>query len=300
MKKIFVTGSGGFVGSRFVELFKDKYELLTPEVDELDLTNKRAVESFITKVKPDVIVHFAAFTDVSAAEEQRGDEKGSCWKVNVEATRNLTEAMDPNKTHFIHISTDMVFSGSEADPGPYEEDHEPENNADMLTWYGYTKKRAEDVVKKVLGDKYSILRLIYPVRFGYDKKLDPQVLGRLKMYDEGKFHPLFSDQKLSITDVDDVCKVLEKLVESNKFGIFHASSADLTTPFELGSYLIKKARGKEGVVEASTFEEFVKKSGKPVRWPKFGGLRVEKSEKLLNMHYSNWKDVVDKLVRQGV
>lgn len=96
-KKVFVTGSAGMVGSRFVELYNNKYTLLTPEVGELDLTNKSAVNNYIKSKILDVIVHFAAFTDVNNAEEQRGDKKGECWRVNVDGNRNIVEALDPEK-----------------------------------------------------------------------------------------------------------------------------------------------------------------------------------------------------------
>ncbi|MBN1169284.1 sugar nucleotide-binding protein [Candidatus Woesebacteria bacterium] len=299
MKKILVTGSSGMVGSKFVEIFKDRYRLLTPGINKLDLTEKDAVSKYIINNKPDVIVHFAAYTDVSEAEKQRGDRFSLCWQVNVEGTRNLANVIDPEQTHFIHISTDMVFSGRKDDTGPYEEAHEPENDPEKLTWYGYTKKCAENAVKAVLGDKCSILRLIYPVRTGYKKKLDPQVLGRLKMYDEGKLYPLFHDQYISITDVDEACEAILRMIEGNVFGTFHASSRDISTPYELGSYIIEKARGKKNVVERSSFDEYVRSVGSKVRWPKYGGLKVRQTEKTLGMKFSTWKQIIDKITGQS-
>lgn len=298
--KVLVTGSSGMVGSRFVELYKDKYTLLTPEIGKLDLTVRKAVRLYIEQNEPNVIVHFAAFTDVSAAEKERGNKKGLCWKVNVGATRNLVKAINPKITHFIHISTDMVFSGGKKDPGPYEEGHKLESDSDKLTWYGYTKKIAEDVVKKVLGRNCSILRLIYPVRAGFDKKLDPQVRGRLKLFDESKLYPLFDDQFLSITDVDEVCLALGKIIGQRAFGVFHASSKDTTTPYELGIYLIKKARGRENVVEKGFLDEYISKSGSSIRWPKYGGLRVKTTQARLGIKFSTWKQIVDKMVALGV
>lgn len=67
MIKVYVTGSAGLVGSRFVELYKSKYELITPEIDEIDITKAKEVKEFLLKTKPDVIVNFAAYTDVSKA-----------------------------------------------------------------------------------------------------------------------------------------------------------------------------------------------------------------------------------------
>ena len=300
MKKVFVTGSKGMVGSRFVELHRDKYKLLTPEIDELDLTDRKAVVNYVKTREPDVIVHFAAYTDVSGAESQRGDSHGSCYKVNVEATRNLLESIQPKLTHFIHISTDMVFSGSKDDPGPYDVDHKPETDFEKLTWYGYTKKLGENAVKKFLGQNYSILRLIYPVRAGYEKKLDPQVLGRLKLYDEGNLYPLFDDQYISITDIDEACQALEKIIQKKAYGVFHAGSKDVTNPYELGLYLIETARGRKNAVERGSFDQYSKKIGSSVRWPKYGGLSVKTTEKKLGICYSGWKEIIDKIVVQRI
>ncbi|MBN1133762.1 MAG: sugar nucleotide-binding protein [Methanosarcinaceae archaeon] len=299
-KKVFVTGSGGMVGSRFVELYQDRYKLMTPDIDELDLTDKKAVEKFVKKEKPHIIVHFAAFTEVSIAEKQRDEIDGICYKVNVEATKNLVEAIDPKVTHFVHISTDMVFSGSKDDPGPYEERHKSEKDYKKLTWYGYTKKVAEDVVNKVLGQNCSILRLIYPVRAGYDRKLDPQVRGRLKLFDEGRLYPLFDDQYISIADVDEVCQAIYRIIKLKAFGIFHAGSKDITTPYELGMYLIKKARGKDNVVKRGTLDEYTSKSGNLVRWPKYGGLKVCETEEKLGINFSSWRKIINRLIRQGI
>jgi dTDP-4-dehydrorhamnose reductase len=299
-KKIFVTGSGGMVGSKFVELYKEKYNLLLPEIEELDLTDKSAVTNFIQKESPNAIIHFAAYTDVSEAEKQRGDRGGPCHKANVDATRNLVETINPNVTHFIHISTDYVFSGSDNDPGPYDEFHKPESDPDKLTWYGYTKKLAEDVVKNILVDKYTILRFIYPVRTGYDKKLDPQVRMRLKLFDEGKLFPLFDDQIISITLVDEICLTLEKIIDRNIYGIFHACSNDTTTPYELGKYLIEKTRGKGSEVKKASIKKYLKNTTDKPRWPIYGGLKVDKTQKQLKTRFRNWKEIIDYLISNGL
>ena len=155
-QRVLVTGASGLVGSRFVELYPNSQDLLTPNLDEFDLAHPG---EYLAKNTPDVILNFAAYTNVSEAEKQRGDKNGSCWQINVEGTRNLVSALSAN-THLIHISTDMVFSGSATDPGPYSPDHKPETNSQKLTWYGFTKAEAE----RIVGDRGTIVRLIYPVR----------------------------------------------------------------------------------------------------------------------------------------
>ena len=83
MAKILVIGAGGLVGSRILELSKFKDEMITPTHKELDITDLAAVKAYMEKMKPDVVVNLAAFTDVTEGEKQRGDETGLCWRLNV-------------------------------------------------------------------------------------------------------------------------------------------------------------------------------------------------------------------------
>lgn len=300
MKKVYVTGSAGLVGSRFVELAGNDFKILSPEIAEVDITNKSSLRSFLDNNQPDVVVNFAAFTDVTEAEKQKGDKNGSCWKVNIVGVENFVSLIDPAKTHFIQISTDMVFSEDEKDPGPYDENHPIEEDPSRMTWYGFTKKEAEKLVKKYLGEGFTVLRINYPVRARFDKKLD-FIRKPLSLFDQGKLYPLFSDQQLSISFIDEVSQALKIIINNKICGIYHVSSKDTTTPFELTNYVIEKVRGVKNAVKSIKVDEFLKETKSPkVRYPKFGGLKVEKSEAELGVKYSTWKEIVEKLISQDL
>lgn len=297
---ILVTGSTGLVGSRFVELYRRKSYLHLPTQVEFDIINRDQMKDVFAKYNFGVVINFAAFTDVAAAEAQRGDKNGNCWKINVEGVNNLLSIINPNKTHFIHISTDYVFSGSKDDPGPYAEDQVAEEDSDKVTWYGFTKGDAERLVISKFAQKTTILRLIYPVRAKFEEKLD-YLRKPLKLFDEGKLYPMFSDQRVSVSFIDEVCEVIAKIIAGNHYGVFHASSRDTTTPFEIVSYLIEKARGKKNAVKPIALDEFIKSTGSPpVRYPKYGGLRVKESEQKLGINFSTTRQIVDKLISQGL
>jgi dTDP-4-dehydrorhamnose reductase len=297
---ILVTGSTGLVGSRFTEIYPRRTYLHLPTEVELDITDPSQIKEIFSKHNFGVVVNFAAFTDVGAAEEQRDDRNGSCWKINVEGVNNLVSAINPHKTHFIHISTDYVFPDSEEDRGPYTEDHKSASDSSKATWYGYTKAEGERIVLDSFGDKATVLRLIYPVRAKFEEK--PDYLRKpLALFDEGKLYPMFTDQQVSICFIDEACEALEKIIVNNHYGIFHASSRDTTTPHEIVSYLIEKARGVKGAVKPITLDEFLKSTGSsPVRYPRFGGLKVEKTEKKLGIKFSTTRQIVDKLIAQGL
>ncbi len=116
------------------------------------------------------------------------------------------------------------------------------------------------------------------------------------MFDDGKLYPTFTDQQVSITFIDEACQALEKIITQKLNGVFHASSADLTTPYEIYKYLINKCRDKDFSPQTSSIDTMTN----PVRYPKFGGLKVEETEKKLGIKFSTWKEVVDKLVAQGI
>jgi len=299
---VLVTGSEGLVGSRFVELSSLRNSLHTPKEIELNILKREELKAIFSSYSFEAVVHFAAFTDVTKAESERGNKDGVCWQVNVEGTRNLVEAVknQKGKIHFIHISTDMVFSGGSWDPGPYKEDHPIEKDYRKLTWYGASKAEAEHLVQELLGEAATILRINYPVRAHFDGKLD-YIRKHIKLFDEGNLYPLFTDQHLSISFIDEVVKVIDIILMKGKRGIFHASSKDTTTPYELINYVLEKVRGFKNAVEKTTLREFLKKTNTPsYRYPKFGGLDVRKTQDVLDFEFSSVFQIVDCLVKQGL
>jgi len=290
--KILVTGASGLVGSRFVELARN-YQFCTPEFPDLDLSSEVSVKKTIDEFNPEWIVNFAAFTDVNAAEQQSGDENGLAWKVNVEGVKNLVKAFPSQK--IIHISTDMVFPGNLENPGPYaENDKTPEINENH-TWYGWTKNRAEKVI---LNHGGTILRIIYPVRAHFDQKLD-YLRAPLKKYSEGSMYPLFNDQQVCIAFIDEVAATLQKIIDTNSSGIFHCSS-DTTTPFELISFAVDQLGGDASTIKQVSVHEFLKTQTNKNRYPVWGGLKTVITEEKLDLHFSTWQTVVEKLIGQGL
>jgi len=298
MKKILVFGLSGLVGSRWQELSKFKDCFVAPEYPHIDLTYSDSVRNWFEEAKPEVVVNFAAFTDVGKAEEKKGDIESFSWKINVDGVKNILDCLSP-RTKFIQISTDMVFPATLENPGPYGEDQEAETDSNKLTWYGFTKAEAERNVKEKLGDQATILRLIYPVRAEYDLKLD-YLRKPLSLFDQGKLYPMFTDQQVSIAFIDEMCVTLDAIIEQNATGTFHASSSNVGSPFEIVSYLLEKARGAKDVVKPSSIVDFLKTVDNPVRYPIKGGLKVELTEKKLGVKYSSWQKIIDILVDQGL
>ncbi|KKU02590.1 MAG: dTDP-4-dehydrorhamnose reductase [Candidatus Woesebacteria bacterium GW2011_GWE1_45_18] len=295
--KILVFGADGLVGSRFTDLYHKETPTITPKSEELDITNKKAVELYFETYKNEFhsVINFAAFTDVDGAEKEKGNEKGVVYLVNAVGAQNLAEATKALDKYFIHISTDFVFPGTEENPGPYPEDARLTEKPEELTWYGWTKLVGEKRVRQV-NKNASIVRISYPYRAQFAGKLD---FARkiLSLYDEGGLYPMFSDQKITPTFIDEAAKIIYLLLEEKKVGIYHIASRDLTTPFEFASYLLEKARGAKGVVKEGSMKESLKVPGRPPR-SRLGGLANEKTRKELGITLMTWKEAVDEFVSQ--
>lgn len=294
MKESLVIGASGLIGSRFCELAKKDIDIIPADEKILDITDKTSVDKYFSKNKFDSAINFAAYTNVDGAEKERGNKDGICYKLNVLGVENLVNACKTYNRFLIQISTDFVFKGTENDPGPYSEDTSPPEENSDIGWYGWTKNRAE----KLLSEseiRYAIVRIAYPFYASkYDLKLD-FAKNYLKLFDEGKLFPIFTDQTLSVINVDEMIEPLVKILNQEMSGIFHLVSSNSTTPFDFVEYLLKKARNAEGVVQKGSMEEYLKVEGRTLR-PRLGGLKTELTQQKLGMKFKTWKEMVNEFV----
>ena len=137
MSRILVTGASGLVGNAFCRKFSDEFVLLPASRKSkypVDLLGEEgAIQSEIERLEPDVILHLAAFTDVSAAYEQDGDRTATCYRLNVEATESIAKAAKRMGAYLVSVSTDFVFDGSSREALTEGSECSP------IEWYGKTK-----------------------------------------------------------------------------------------------------------------------------------------------------------------
>ena len=146
---ILVTGVNGQLGFDVVkELNRRHIECLGIDRAELDITDSNATYEYISKLKPECVIHCAAYTAVDKAE----DEEEICSKVNVYGTENIAKACKKVNAKMIYISTDYVFDGEGENP------FEVDRNIKPTSVYGKTKHEGELKVKEIL-DKYFIVRI---------------------------------------------------------------------------------------------------------------------------------------------
>ncbi len=327
---VLITGASGLVGNAISSTFLRTHKLLTPSHKELDITNNKEVAAYITRNNPTVIIHAAAFTDNNKAEGERGDKKGMCWRVNVEGTKNIVEAADKIGAYVIYISTGSVFAGDDAHPGPFTE-NDATSPESALSWYAWTKAVAESLI--VSG---AIIRLSHPVsKNNVSENLD-YIHRIVKLYDEGKLYPLFTDQLFPITYIEDVITAIATIIgrislrSAHVLGalrqgsgqascvypersrgtakrvpprdIYHIASRDSVSPYELARYAIQKARGvKNPALTKTTFDAFVKGVSLPKRYAKYCAIDGSESRKRLKIPARSWREIVDCLYpRAGI
>lgn len=294
-KNILVIGGSGFVGSYFFRHLalskKFNYQSIAPSHSELDILNLPSLNSVMAQYRPNVVINFAAHRNANTAEEQRGDRNGSVWKTNVLGASNISKTCQKYESYLVHISTDMVFSGNEKTPGPYSEDAKVEADMKNLSWYGWTKAESEHMIKN--HSQSAIIRIGNVTLPIYDPKLD--YVGKiLSLYDRGQLYGLFCDQHLTLTPLSLLFDVIEKLIANPSYGVFHVATSNTFTPYELGDYLIRRARGKTNQLRKVRINDFLKE--RPNRYPKYGGLFAQKSAHRLQVKLPDWMDVVDQSV----
>lgn len=224
-KKVLAFGASGLVGSKFLELNNQKYQIDAPDVKELDILDVDALEQYLKKSSPDAVINFAAFTDVQGAEKDKDNKDGLCYKINVVGAGNVAKLCSKIGVHLIHISTDYVFDGEKGE-SPYTEDDRP----NPINWYGQTKYLAEVAVKDAGGD-VAIARLCMPYSAKYELKNDVArfFLGR---FQNGEEITAINDQKITPTIVDDIANALRTLIDSRSKGTYHVTASNWTTPFD--------------------------------------------------------------------
>lgn len=247
--KILVLGGSGLVGSRFIEL-AEGYDIVAPTHDELDLLDLKQLDDYLLVSDAEVVINFAAFTNVDTAEEEKGSEEGNVYKLNVALPEAIANHCAANSKRFIHISTDYIFDGKKQTP--YVEEDEP----NPVNWYGKTKMLGEEAVKASEGD-WLIVRIEMPYSSHYEKKPD---IARIfvKMLTEGKQINGVSDQKITPSYVDTIIWGLLKLIEARSAGIYHLASTDYTTPFGLATMIAEKFNLDKTLIKSVPIAEYNK------------------------------------------
>lgn len=252
------TGLNGLVGSRIVQDLQSQIAFENVDInhptDPVDITNQEQLDRFFERSKALVVIHCAAFTDVTAAWQQTNDTDGLAFRINVTGTKHVAEACQKFGKHLLHLSTAYVFDGT--NPEPYSELDQP----NPIEWYGKTKLLAEEAVQ-ACGDNWTILRIDQPFRSDSHFKLDVahKIIQRLS---DSTLPPQFTDHTFGPTFIDDLSRVMQWFISTKTPGLFHASSGEQWDDFAFAS-TIASMLPNTPTVQPGSLQKYLESSERP-------------------------------------
>lgn len=303
--KVFVTGVSGQLGYDVVkELLGRGYAVVGSDIAEneksaslaetvkgtasyefaiLDITDGVATDALLQQVKPDAVVHCAAWTAVDAAEDEENIEKVKA--VNMTGTRNIATVCKALDCKMIYISTDYVFNGQGEIPWEADcTDYAP------LSVYGQTKLDGELAVKELLT-KYFIVRIAWV--FGLNgNNFIKTMLNIGKKYDTLR---VVSDQIGTPTYTPDLARLLADMAETEKYGCYHATNeGGFISWYDFACEIFKQAGYDTKVTPVTTEEYGLSKAKRPFN------SRLDKS-KLVQKGFvplPEWKDALGRYLKE--
>jgi len=278
MKRILVTGGSGLLGSKIVRLGRSNNQVipayfresLFPNSVRIDITDKQEVFQTVQKIKPEIVMHTAAETNVDKCEKERD----WAWKANAEATGNLAEICGKMSIKMLYVSTDYVFDGEK---GSYAEEDAP----NPVNYYGLTKLKGEELLKKHCSDfviaRTSVLYGLHPRKLNFAT----WVIESLK---RGKPIQVVDDHFNSPTLADNLAEALLETAEKDFKGVYHMAGSErisrygfslkIAETFGLDSSLIKP-------IKMSELKAWV------ARRPRDSSLSINKSQEILETRFLN-------------
>lgn len=298
--KVLVTGVAGQLGFDVInELHKRGFFCIGTDIREekelinkanwnqyvqLDITDKTKVKEVVKEVKPDAIIHCAAWTNVDGAEDE--NNKPLVKKINVDGTDNLVKVAKELDCKFIYISTDYVFDGEGTRPWqPDDKNYAPQN------YYGKTKLQGELAVSSQLY-KYFIVRIAWV--FGLNGKNFIKTM--LSLADKGyKELKVVDDQIGTPTYTYDLARLLVDMIQTDKYGYYHATNEGGYISWADFAEEIFRQAGKDVKVNRVTTVEY----GVSIAKRPFNS-RLDK-RKLLDNEFEplpDWKDALNRYLKE--
>ena len=289
---ILITGSSGMLGIDLCEELRKCYNVAGVDLVRSpqsavrsfrkgDITDRRGIERIISEIKPDVVIHTAAMTDVDGCEL----DKAKAYKINADGTENVALACKKIDAILIYISTDFVFDGKKK--GPYKEG----DKTNPISVYGDSKLKGEEAIKKVLK-KYFILRTGW--LYGrHGRNFVENILEKAK---REKVLRIVNDQVGSPTYTKDLAKALGVLVDKilttynlqlTTYGIYHVSNSGSVSWYRYAKEILRLVKSKTPVTPISSEE-----LARPALRPAMSVLDNSKFGRFAEFKMRHWKDAL--------
>lgn len=246
--KVLITGASGQLGYDAAKtLTARSVPFLGVHSKELDITDRDAVLRVFDTYHPDAVLHCAAYTKVDRAE----DEVELCMRVNAEGTRNVALACRECGAKLLYVSTDYVF------PGTGEKPWETDDETGPLNVYGESKLAGEQAVRELV-EKHFIVRTSWVI----GEHGNNFVKTMLRLAQTHNVLRVVDDQIGSPTFTADLAPLLCDMIETERYGVYHATNEGFCSWAELAEAVFRVA-GKGVAVRHVTTEEYGAKARRP-------------------------------------
>ena len=243
--RILVTGANGQLG-REIARQGQEHELVLTDVDTLDITDGKSVMNFFRDIKPQAVIHCAAYTNVDGAEL----DVDAAFRVNVIGAQNMAAGCLETGARMVYVSTDYVFDGQ---TNTLYREFDVVN---PQTVYGRTKWQGEEMVRQILGRHY-IVRTAWLYGDGNNF-----VRTMLRLANEQDSLRVVDDQVGTPTSTVDLAWTIFRLLASDAFGTYHATCQGQCSWYEFACEIFRQAGKSVGVVPVTT-AEFVRPAKRP-------------------------------------
>ncbi|WP_227938060.1 dTDP-4-dehydrorhamnose reductase [Alkalihalobacillus deserti] len=247
MKHLLITGAAGQLGKEITKQAKDDFKVTSLGRVELNITNSSLVKETIKFLKPDCIIHAAAYTAVDQCEI----EKKKAFEVNALGASCVANAANLIGAKLIYISSDFVFDGSKNEP--YQIGDEP----NPLSTYGLSKWLGEKLVNKNT-ENCTIVRTSWL----YGHYGNNFVKTMLRLAKKGQPINVVNDQIGSPTYVNDLVDYLLKLIDKPD-GTYHVSNAGYCSWYNFAKKIFNYAGYDSNLIRPTTTEKFGSKALRP-------------------------------------
>ena len=282
--KVLVTGSNGQLGYDVIkELCSRRHEALGFDLPELDITDEAAVQAVFDRVKPDAVIHCAAWTAVDAAEESGNIAK--VFAVNEGGTRNIAAACKRTGAKLLYLSTDYVFDGQGS--APWRAD---ETRFAPLNEYGKSKLAGENAVRELL-QTYFIVRIAWV----FGKNGNNFVKTMLRLSETHDTLRVVCDQVGTPTYTPDLARLLVDMIETDKYGVYHATNeGGFLSWYDFASAIMQEAGKHTKVIPVTTAEYGLSKAARPFN------SRLDKSKLKENGFepLPDWRDALKRYLKE--
>lgn len=283
MKRILVLGAKGMLGRDLMEVLRSSLpsdQVVGWDIEEMDIQKKDDSVTKIEKLRPEIVIHIAAYTDVDGCELN----KEKAFSVNGEGTKHVVLAAAKCHAKMVYLSTDYVFDGDKREP--YVESDAPR----PLNVYGHSKLQGEQYVQAFVKDF-----LIIRTQWLYGPFGKNFVSSVLRQAGEKNTLSIVDDQTGSPTYTVDLSNAISTLVQSDAQGIFHVANSGLCTWYTLGQTILRlSGLNRVRVVPISS-----KELGRPAARPSYSVLGCQKFEEETGLTMRPWPEALKDYLSKG-